>query len=1242
MSQTRIQTSSTGASSGGTPGGADTDIQFNDGGVFGGESSFTFNKTDITMTLTFDSDGSLDSTNDTISVLDNAGEYVHRLGEGSIIRLGYQAGGTVSNDKSTICIGYAAGQDIATATQTRSIYIGARAGEDHSSGNNTRNVYVGHQAGRYNNPTAANTGRNVCIGDGAGLGNSGGTSGYSQCVFIGELAGADTLTGNDNFGLGRNAARGISTGVQNIGIGTAALWTDTLTGSNNIAMGKNTMGNQNATSANENVVIGNISGGNIISGASNTFIGHGNGGTLETGDGNILIGYDLDVAATTTSDYVSIGDLIRGDISSNFVYMGMPTSEPTIQNNTYTAWLDDTNYTAQDVLTFTTQDNASANLDFLGVSPPTGSGTVVYQYDHGTGTFAWITTPSGGSGTPGGSDKDVQFNDGGSFNGESVFEYDKTTNQLAIGVGSTLASSATKLIVDGGTGFTGANLIQVDNNGTTRFVVESDGTVQSLPSAGASGVGSSIAYYSEAQYALRADAWGTNPGETGEINFRSLNGLNWVGLKAPDTISTNVVWTLPNTDSTGIQAMVSDGSGNLGWQDAGTVSSITAGDGMDFTTITSTGTITMGTPSSVTATSTNSVTTTSHTHEVSGLTTSEFASANVSQWTNDANYLTTASNGLTKSTTNIKWGGVLVDANTFVLPTTANTEAVNFGFTSIELGSFNVYSQNIILSSANGIQVQSGTELQFIETGGGGNYVAFDAPASITSDVTWTLPNADASGAFISDGAGTMSISPVMLDTVESVVIYVSKTGSDSNAGTSKGLPKLTIAAAITAASSGDDVVILDGVYDEKELGKDGVNIRFEGNARIVATGMATNGVFDDLGVSMSFDIYNADVKCSGTGGSFIDIANSGSTIRSINTRRIDTAATITRNAGTILIEGGVIECQTGFDHTATTADTTVQGSYVEYTTDLTDVSGGKMKLTNVHAKAMSNTCITFVADTGNSTHWVKGLYHEVGSGFTLDAYADSPNPGDKFYIIDCTFDQGPNATSNIPDEWDVGDIDFINTFRIVNGVRTAMELTTSTASTFMDPLADFQTITGTTDTLTAADADKVNFYTNASGCTVTIPANGTVSFPQGTRIKLMAAPGSGDLTISGAVGVTLSKQSSSASPVIKSKLTAVTIRKFAVNTWIIEQPNTGPMPIPNNSYVFYSEPAPLAGLYFNNSTANIEARDTAGTAQIKLNAVSGALDAKSYLVNGTAGVTGTMSIGGQVQMVNGIVTAFT
>jgi len=48
----------------------------------------------------------------------------------------------------------------------------------------------------------------------------------------------------------------------------------------------------------------------------------------------------------------------------------------------------------------------------------------------------------------------------------------------------------------------------------------------------------------------------------------------------------------------------------------GTVTSVAAGNGMSFTTITTTGSVTMGTPSTLTASTTNGVTATSHTHAI--------------------------------------------------------------------------------------------------------------------------------------------------------------------------------------------------------------------------------------------------------------------------------------------------------------------------------------------------------------------------------------------------------------------------------------------------------------------------------------------------------------------------------------------------------------------------------------------------------------------------------------------------
>lgn len=72
---------------------------------------------------------------------------------------------------------------------------------------------------------------------------------------------------------------------------------------------------------------------------------------------------------------------------------------------------------------------------------------------------------------------------------------------------------------------------------------------------------------------------------------------------------------------------------------------------------------------------------------------------------------------------------------------------------------------NIRASGTGVIDLDSNTKIKGqhdlrFEEQGGSNYVAFQAPASITSDITWTLPDADASVsgyALVSDSAGTLS-----------------------------------------------------------------------------------------------------------------------------------------------------------------------------------------------------------------------------------------------------------------------------------------------------------------------------------------------------------------------------------------------------------------------------------------------------------------------------------------------------
>jgi hypothetical protein len=52
---------------------------------------------------------------------------------------------------------------------------------------------------------------------------------------------------------------------------------------------------------------------------------------------------------------------------------------------------------------------------------------------------------------------------------------------------------------------------------------------------------------------------------TGELRLADTDSSHYVGFKAPETVSTNRIWTLPSTDGTSGQTLSTNGSGTLSW-----------------------------------------------------------------------------------------------------------------------------------------------------------------------------------------------------------------------------------------------------------------------------------------------------------------------------------------------------------------------------------------------------------------------------------------------------------------------------------------------------------------------------------------------------------------------------------------------------------------------------------------------------------------------------------------------------
>ena len=100
--------------------------------------------------------------------------------------------------------------------------------------------------------------------------------------------------------------------------------------------------------------------------------------------------------------------------------------------------------------------------------------------------------------------------------------------------------------------------------------------------------------------------------------------------------------------------LTADSGATGGWKWAessgsGTVTSVAAGNGLDFTTITGSGSVTLGTPSSITDSSTNSVTTTSHTHAIDESSTSQRGIVQLTDSTSSTSTTTAATPNSVKS-----------------------------------------------------------------------------------------------------------------------------------------------------------------------------------------------------------------------------------------------------------------------------------------------------------------------------------------------------------------------------------------------------------------------------------------------------------------------------------------------------------------------------------------------------------------------------------------------------------------
>lgn len=246
------------------------------------------------------------------------------------IALGYYSLYTNDTGSSNIAIGRLSLNGNVSGRQN--IALGEMALYKNTAG--IYNIAVGRQA------LLANTtgGQNIAVGSSVLSSNTTG----SDNIALGDNTLSKHASGNGNIALGKSSIRNSTNGSGNVALGGSSLEEST-SATTSIAIGLNSM--RKVTSSLANVAVGVESLGHAGTGGAvqrNVAIGHQAGtkasdgaernifigpyvakNNFVNGQRNILIGNEIDTPASDTSDYLSIGNLIYGNLSSGKIGIGV-------------------------------------------------------------------------------------------------------------------------------------------------------------------------------------------------------------------------------------------------------------------------------------------------------------------------------------------------------------------------------------------------------------------------------------------------------------------------------------------------------------------------------------------------------------------------------------------------------------------------------------------------------------------------------------------------------------------------------------------------------------------------------------------------------------------------------------------------------------------------------------------------------------------------------------------------------
>ena len=213
-----------------------------------------------------------------------------------------------------------------------------------------------------------------------------------------------------------------------------------------------------------------------------------------------------------------------------------------------------------------------------------------------------------------------------------------------------------------------------------------------------------------------------------DVRFADADSSNYVGFQAPSSVTSNLLYTLPGADGNAGEQLTTDGSGTLSWSAAVNVAAAsltgnTLASGVTASSLTSVGTL--------------------------GATT----------FNGDVTFTGASSNGLWDKSANAfvanLTGDVTGDLTGNVTGNCSGTAATVTGSTQSNITAVGTLAG---LTSSSHVTLNSSSELRLADSDSS-NYLAFKAPGTVTSNITYTYPAADGTSGYVlsTDGSGALS-----------------------------------------------------------------------------------------------------------------------------------------------------------------------------------------------------------------------------------------------------------------------------------------------------------------------------------------------------------------------------------------------------------------------------------------------------------------------------------------------------